>query len=226
MMQVILKMKYKIHLRNWFTMRNICINQALMKLTYTNLVYRYVMLYACLHLCFEGDKSTKGEEEASSKRIHRSQTCVGSSQNLRQFLFAANSKRIREKLHVRSIKVMMVFFRVEIQYFSTLQCMFLAHYLAQYFVCNLFLELIVQTFRQCAVIMQKRPVQWGVKIWSRSVNGPTWYQSYFIYMYIKNQFDKYFMFDKYFSTPIFLCRDTCMYWYVFLWLVNLLKLII
>lgn len=28
------------------------------------------------------------------------------------------------------------FFRVEIQYFSTLQCMFLAHYLAQYFVCN------------------------------------------------------------------------------------------
>lgn len=36
-----------------------------------------------LALCFEGDKSTKGEEEASSKRIHRSQTCVGSSQNLR-----------------------------------------------------------------------------------------------------------------------------------------------
>lgn len=42
-----------------------------------------VMLYACLHLRFEGDKSTKGEEKASSKRIHGSQTCVGSSQNLR-----------------------------------------------------------------------------------------------------------------------------------------------
>lgn len=54
------------------------------------------------HLCFEGVKSTKGEEKASPKRIDRSQTSVGTSQNLRQFLFTANSKRIGEKLHVRS----------------------------------------------------------------------------------------------------------------------------
>lgn len=36
------------------------------------LVYRYVMLYVCLYLCFEGDKLIKGEEKVSFKRIYRS----------------------------------------------------------------------------------------------------------------------------------------------------------
>lgn len=92
---------------NWFVATNFCIHDVgylenEIQETYEELVHneKYLqqpgshgthihkcwftdMLYACLHLCFEGDKSTKGEEEASSKRIHRSQTCVGSCQNLR-----------------------------------------------------------------------------------------------------------------------------------------------
>lgn len=55
-------MKYKRHMRNWFTMRNICNNQALMKLTYTNLVYRYVISLLCV---------LKVTNQPKGKRKHR-----------------------------------------------------------------------------------------------------------------------------------------------------------
>lgn len=140
-------------------MRNICNNQALMKLTYTN-VGLQMLCYKLACICV-----LKVTNQPKGKRKHRPKESTEVKPVLAPVKIYDSScllpiqKELGKNYMWDLLKWWCFFFRVEIQYFSTLQCMFLAHYLAQYFVCNLFLELIVQTFRQCAVIMRKLPVQ-------------------------------------------------------------------